>query len=261
LFFKCETMRGLRKLTLMAYILALAFALISTVKVQGSADEMKAFFDSQIPGITIQVNATTQTQPTKNITVIVSLKTNVTDIGVEHFNLEVSGFLNGTTKLSMLNITDNNFFLNNTSPKEYVNSTYVPSWVWGITYGEITLSYNVSEEGYVLTFPNFVSGFPMTQVENTFLKGLETQNTILQDQIKSLNDSYQQLTNLYQNVSNTLQQLNQTYVQLYQNYTSVKGSLGDLDNTRRVTTVLAVTTICFLVTTIYLVIRRPKESW
>jgi hypothetical protein len=244
----------------MVCILALASALISTVKVQASIDEMKTFFDSQIPGIKIQVNATTQTQPTENLTVAVSLETQ-TNVGVEHFYLEVSGFLNGTTKLSMLNITDNNFFINNTSPKEYVNSTYVPNWVWGITYGEIRLSYNASVEGLVLTFPNIIIGFPMTQVENTFLEGLETQNTILQDQIKSLNDSFQQLTNLYQNLSSTFEQLNQTYVQLYQNYTSVNGSLGDLDNTRRVMTVLAVTTIIFFVTTIYLVVRRPKEPW
>jgi hypothetical protein len=253
-------MRGLRKLTFIIFVLVLAYALIGTVKVQASADEMKTFLDSQIPGIMIQVNATTQTQPTKNLTVIVSLKTE-TNVGVEHFNLEVSGFLNGTTKLSMLNITDNNFILNSTSPREYENSTYVPNSVWGVTYAEISLSYNASVEGLVLTFPDIVTGFPMTQVENTYLEGLETQNTILQDQIKSLNDSYQQLTNLYQNVSTTLEQLNQTYIELYQNYTSVQGSLGDLDNTRRVTTVLAVTTIIFLMTTIYLVIRRPKESW
>jgi predicted PurR-regulated permease PerM len=253
-------MRRLRKLTLIVCILALAYALVSTVKVQASVDEMKTFFDSQIPGITIQVNATTQTLPTENLTVAVSLETQ-TDVGVEHFNLEVSGFLNGTIKLSMLNITGNNFYLNSTSAKEYVNSTYVPSSVWGITYGEISLSYNASVEGLVLTFPNIVSGFPMTQVENTFLEGLETQNTILQEQVKSLNDSYEQLTSLYQNLSNTFEQLNQTYVELYQNYTSVQGSLGDLDNTRRVTTVLAVTTIIFFVTTIYLVMRRPRESW
>ena len=253
-------MGRLRKLTLVVCILVLAYSLVSIVKVHATEDEMKTFFDSQIPGITIQVNATTQTQPTGNLTVAVSLETQ-TDVGVEHFNLEVAGFLNGTVELSMLNITDDNFYLNSTSPKEYVNSTYVPSSVWGITYGEISLSYNASVEGLVLTFPNIVTGFPMTQVENTFLEGLETQNTVLQEQVKSLNDSYEQLTNLYQNLSNTFWQLNQTYVELYQNYTSVQGSLGDLDNTRRVTTVLAVTTIIFFVTTIYLVMRRPKESW
>lgn len=244
----------------MICIVALAFCLVSTVKVQASQGEMMTFLDSQIVGMTIQVNATTQTLPTENLTVVISLETQ-TNVSIEYFNLEVFGFLNGTTKLSMLNITDNNFSINSTSPKQYVNSTYIPSWVWGTTYGEISLSYSASEEGMVLTIPDIVIGFPMTQVENTYLEGLETQNTQLQGQITSLNDSFQQLTNLYQNLSSTFDQLNQTYVQLYKNYTSVKGSLGDLDNTRRVTTVLAVTTIIFFVTTIYLVIRRPKESW
>jgi hypothetical protein len=244
----------------MICILALVFGLISMVKVQASADEITTFFDSQIPGITIQVNATTQTQPTENLTVVVNLEAQA-NVSVEYFNLEVSGFLNGTTEVSMLNITDSNFFINSPSSKEYVNSTYVPNSVWGTTYGEITLNYTVSEPGYSSTFPNFTSGFPMTQVENTYLEGLETQNTVLQHQVNSLNDSFQQLTTLYQNLSSTFVQFNQTYVQLYQNYTSLKGSVGDLDNTRRLTTVLAVTTIIFFVTTIYLVIRRPKESW
>jgi len=252
-------MRGLRKLTLVICVVALVFALLSTVKVQASAEEMTTFLDSQIPGIMIQVNATTQvnsttqTQPTENLTVVVSLETE-TNVSVEHFNLEVYGFLNGTIELSMLNITDTNFFMNSTSSKEYVDSIYVPNWVWGTTYGEINLSYSASLGGVVLTFPDFVSGFPMTQVENTYLEGLETQNNQLQGQINNL-------TTLYQNLSSSFEQLNQTYVQLYQNYTSVKGSVVDLDNTRRLTTVLAVTTIIFFVTTIYLVIRRPKESW
>jgi len=252
-------MRGVRKLTLMVCILAIIFALIGTVRVQALNDEMEGFFYSQLPYIGIQVNATAQTQPTGNLTVLVNLETQ-TDVGIEHFNLEVFGFLNGTIEFSMLNISDNNFFLNDTS-KEYVNSTYVPDWVWGITFGEISLTYNASVEGLVLTFPNVISGFPMTQVENTYLEGLETQNTILQAQLESLNKSFQQLTILFQNLTNAFQQLNQNYTELYQNYTSIKGSVGDLNNTQRVATVLAVTTIVFLVTTVYLVMRRPKEAW
>jgi hypothetical protein len=252
-------MSNLKKLALAVCILALVFALMSTTKVHASDDEMETFFDSQVPYIGIQVNATAQTQPTNNLTVVVDLETE-SDVGIEHFNLEVFGFLNGTTKLSMLNITDNNFFLNNTST-EYVNSTYVPDSVWGITFGEITLTYNASVEGLVLTFPNVVNGFPMTQVENTYLEELETQNAELQVQVKNLSDSYQQLLNLTQSLNDTLKQLNQAYVELYQNYTSIKGSVGDLDNAQRVATVLAVTTIIFLITTVYLVTRRPKESW
>jgi uncharacterized membrane-anchored protein YhcB (DUF1043 family) len=252
-------MSSLKKLALAVCILALVFALMSTTKVHASDDEMETFFDSQLPYIGIQVNATAQTQPANNLTVIVDLETEG-DVGIEHFNLEVSGFLNGTAKVSMLNITDNNFFLNNTST-EYMNSTYVPNSVWGITFGEITLTYNASVEGLVLTFPNVVNGFPMTQVENTYLEELEKQNTNLQANVTSLNESYQQLTNRFQNLTNTFEQLNQTYVELYQNYTSIKGSVGNLDNTQRVATVLAVTTIIFVITTVYLVMRRPKESW
>jgi hypothetical protein len=41
----------------------------------------------------------------------------------------------------------------------------------------------------------------------------------------------------------------------------MNGNLGELDNTRRLTTVLAITTVLFVATTVYLVMRKPKEIW
>jgi hypothetical protein len=237
-------MSGLKKLALAVCILALVFALTCNVKVEALNDGMETFFDSQstIPLMKIQINATAQTQATENITVDVSLEA-LADITVENFTLEVFGFINGTNRISMANITDNNFSLNETS-KQYNLSFSVPEWVWGVTYGEISLSYSASMAWLT---PNITDGFPMTQVENTYLEGLEAQNTNLQQQVKSLNDSNTVL-------QDQVKSLNDSYQQL-------KGNLGNLDNTQRVATVLAVTTIIFLITTVYLVMRRPKESW
>jgi len=246
-------MTTLEKLSLMLGIIGLSLALVSAVQVHGVPEEdMTTFLDSQIPGIRIQVNATSDTQPTKNVTATLNLISQ-TNVHVEHFNLQVFGFLNGTVKLSLANFTDNDFALNNAS-KPYNVLVNVPDHVWGVLYGEVKLTYSASLGGIELVFPNIVTGFTMTQVENTFLKNLETQ-------VKNLNASYSRLTEMYTNLTSNFEQLNQTYWELQENYTTMNGNLGELDNTRRLTTILAITTVLFVATTIYLIMRKPKEIW
>jgi hypothetical protein len=60
---------------------------------------------------------------------------------------------------------------------------------------------------------------------------------------------------------NAFVNLNQSYWNLQGNYTSVQNSLGELDNTRRLSTILAITTVFFLATTVYIVVRRPRDYW
>ena len=178
------------------------------------------------------------------------------NIYVELFRLEVYGFLNGTDKVSIGNITKYNFPLNGTS-SEYNATFLVPSGVWGMTFGEVTLNYDYSLPmgSMVLTLSNSAtSGFYMTNVENTFIENLESQ-------LRGMNESYVQLNDTYNNLTNAYVQLNQTFVQLQQNYTSLQGSVNELDSTRGVAVILAITTVIFVVTTVSMVMRRPKESW
>jgi len=55
--------------------------------------------------------------------------------------------------------------------------------------------------------------------------------------------------------------LNQTYWELHENYTSLKGSIGGFDTTRTAAIVLSVTTVFFAATTVYLMMRKPKQYW
>jgi hypothetical protein len=213
---------------------------------------MKVFLNSEMTGINIQVNATTKTEPGKNLTVLLTLRTTA-DVHIDRINLEVCGFLNGTDQLSLGNISDSNFDINNTL-KNYTKIVIVPNNVWGITYGEIRLAYYADMGGFVAGFPNIVNGFPLTLVENTLLKNLE-------EQVKNLNESCNELAEKYSNLTETYAALNQTYWDLNQTYTSAQNSLGELDNTRRLTTILAITTVFFLATTVYIILRRPRDYW
>jgi len=231
-------MNAISKAKLIFVVFLLPLASITAAKTQATGENMKTFLDSEMPSIEIQINATVETQPSGNITVTLSLIA-LNDISVDHFDLSVFGFLNGTEKSAMANITEDHFSINRTS-KDYNTTFTVPSQVWGITFGEVSLAYSANLGGMELKFPNIKTGFYMTSVENTFLENLETQ-------LKSLNESFQQLSS--------------TYWQLEQNYTSLQSSMIELDSTRRVAVILAITTVFFVATTLFLVMRRPREPW
>jgi hypothetical protein len=78
----------------------------------------------------------------------------------------------------------------------------------------------------------------MTKVTNSYLQGLEQRF----NELKQLNE-----------------QLNQSYWDLERNFTALQGSVNELDNTRTAAAVLGITTVFFVATTLYLVLRKPRE--
>lgn len=255
-------MEKIKKLSLTLAIFALIFASIRVAEAQTPTENMKTFLNSKIPGIQIQVNATAETQPNQNITVILSLKRQTT-VYVEYFNLSTFGFLNGTQKIIMANITDNNFPLGD-APQIYNCTFKVPEQVWDVTYGEITLTYNATytaEFGRLeIPYRNITIGFTMTYVENIYLKAIEEQLKNLNALFEQLNQTFWESFQMNLTMEN-LALLNQTYWELQQNYTALQGSLNELANTRSAVAVLAITTVFFVATTIYMVMRKPKQYW
>jgi hypothetical protein len=254
IYVKGENMKKIGLATIISIIL---FTTICNVKAQTPTTEnMETFFDHEIPGIKIIVNATAETQPNDNITVRITMNP-LLEVNIEYFNFSVFGFINGTYKTMIYNITDN-FPL----PYERNFTCPVPEQVWGVTYGEITLTYYVKyviEQGNIktettITYENLTVGFDMTNVENVYLKKLE-------NDLKSWIESYQQLNNTYWQLNSTFEQLQQNYTELQQNYTALRGNLNELGNTRTAVGILAITTVFFVATTLYLVMRKPKESW
>jgi len=261
----------MKKLKLSAFlvIFTIALALTCFVKAQTPAQNMKTFFDSEVPGIKVQVNATEETQPTQNITVTLRLtaKNDVTVVKVASLNLSIFGFLNGTNKLLMESIPAHDFSLNPMTSINYNRTFKVPEKVCDATYGEIVLTYSTTYEIGTLNvtenFDKLTLGFTMTHVENVYLEELQNKLDSLKEKYQLLNNSYWQLNGTYWQLNATYESLNQTFWELKQNYTSLQQNYlslkGSTDNTRTAATVLAITTVFFVATTIYMVMRRPKE--
>lgn len=226
--------------------LTLMFAAVSIVSAQ-SPSESQTFFEKDYGGISIVVNGTKETVPGGQMIVDIWINCTISGIEVDCFNISIYGFKEGREKTifyidNVLN--DTKISLNWTMTKSY--NVSVPVDVWDATYCEFCLKYKVNLDPlyfyiqYEPTFPiTIVRNVPFEQFKEDF-KGLFTK---LMEQFREF------------------KQLNKTYNDLKQNYTSMQNSMNELDSARRVAVILAITTVFFVATTAYLVLRRPKEYW
>lgn len=226
-------------------VAVLALGLVRNIRAQEPQQVTQTFLDSTAFGIRIQVNATGEVQPTENATIVLTL-TNQTEVYVTYFNLSVFGFLNGTTRILMANASEADFSLTNSS-RTFNYTFVVPEWVWGATYGEIKLGHSAKYGPVTVQNEGFVFGFSMTNVRNVFLEGLE--------------HNFADLRQMYEQLNHTYAELNRTYVELARNFSTLQGTVSDLDNTRRVAAVFGITTVIFVATTLYFVLRKPREYW
>lgn len=277
-------------IVLITMIVALIFARINIARAE---DELKTFYSKDdLAGISIMIDATAETVPGGNMTVAIWVNCTATGVKVEQLNVTVYGFVGGKEKtpLATIDVMENRTLaFNSVSERNF--TLIVPDDVWGATYVDLHLKYFIYSSGF-----EYNPSFPLTIVRNIYYEQLKEDfnnlnssfiqlNTTywqLEANYSQLSTSYSQLNNTYSELNSTYwqlngsfsqlnssywelkgtyEQLNQTYWGLRLNYTDLQGSVTDLDNTRRLAAVLGVTSVFFVVTTIYLVTRRPKESW
>lgn len=249
-------LKKLKTLTTIFITLILTLALTQNITAQ-TPGNMQTFFSKDYPGISVKVNATRETIPGENITINLWVNCTADGVYMDYFYLNVSGFETGQKKIPLIVtciMEKAPLVFNHTS--QFNCTVHIPNDVWDAIYAELYIQYTVVDEPFKRN-----PIFSITIVRNVYLEELE--NTL-----KNLNESYQQLNDAYWQLNSSYEQLNETYWDLNQNYTSLnqtywdlKGSIGGLDTTRNVAIVLAITTVFFAATTIYQMMRKPKQYW
>jgi len=194
--------------------------------------------------MSVRVDATRETVPGENMTVELWVNCTSDGVHVDYFNLSIYGFRNGTDKtfLAVESIM-NNVSLTYNNLTRYNFTVQVLIDVWDATFVELLFKYAIVD----WSSPDYDVSFAATHVRNAYLEDIVSSLSNLTASYKSLNDSYWQL--------------NQTYGELQQKYSALEGSANELDNTRRAVAILVVTTVFFVATTLYLVLRKPKDYW
>lgn len=260
-----KVMIKLRTLTSIFVVLILALTLVRSITAQ-TPEEMETFFLSKYGGISIQVNATRETVPGANITIKLLVNCTADDVYVDYLNLSVYGYkhveyvLEKATLRAICVIKQTFLVYHNASQHNY--TIPVPNDVWDLTYAELHLKCTISGE-----LKERDETFSITTVRNVLLEELE-------EKLEWLNQTYQKLNNTYWQLNSTVEQLNQTFWEMFkmnltaeslallnETYWGLKGSSNELGNTRTAVGILAVTTVFFVATTLYLVMRKPRESW
>jgi hypothetical protein len=237
--------------------LFLTLALIQKTTAQIS-NEMQTFFSKDYTGISIKFNATRETVPGENITINLWIKCTADDVNVDYLNLSIYGFRYGKEEIQLkpISIIDESTSLIFNHTSQYNDTVHIPYDVWDRVNAEMYIQYTVVEPTPLKRNPTFW----ITLVRNTYLEELE-------NKLKNLNYTYWQLNETFWEsfqmnlTEENLASLNQTYWELQQNYTAFQGSLSELENTRRAVIILAITTIFFVATTIYVVMQKPKQYW
>ncbi|MEM3577440.1 MAG: hypothetical protein QXX51_03180 [Candidatus Bathyarchaeia archaeon] len=249
----------MKKLKLIILICCLSIASLPLARTEAQNETITKLLN--LPGINIEINATAEAVPGQNVSLTLSLSKALgpKDVYIGYLNVSVFGFVYGKEKILIVSLTDGNISLVN----EYncvLPPFAIPENVWGITQGEITLTYNVTYEQpgtpiiiTIMPYENLKVSFDMTYVENTYLKSIE-------EQLASLNATFFESFNMSLSKEN-IEQLNQTYWDYVQKYDALKGSASELENLRSVSVILGVITAILFVSTVYLLFRKPKEQW
>lgn len=230
--------------------LILLMVLTGRVSAQIQDDENNTLSRGKKYGVLfIQVNATRETTSDANLTVMLLVNCTADDVYVDYLNFSIYGYeyvsydvVYEIMLFSVSVIRQTSLSYNKTMQENY--NVRVPKDVWGLTYAKINLKYHIGNTP--LTFDD---AFSLTTVKNIRWQELEE----LEKEFELLNNTFWQIFEMNLTQDN-LAQLNETYQAL-------KGASNELNNTRMVVGILAVTTVFFVATTLYLVFRKPKEYW
>jgi len=251
-----KILKKIKTLIAIFVVLSLTLTLIQDVTAQASGN-MQTFYSREYPGLSIEVNATAETVPGKNMTLRVWINCTAEGVSVDSITISVYGFIYGREKCDLLDsislMEDKPLTFNHTS--QWNHTLNIPNDVWDATYAELYVKYSIMGTPF-----EYDPNFSITIVRNVYLEELESMLQSLNQTYGLLNQTFWECFQMNLTAEN-FALLNQTYWELHENYTSLKGSIGGFDTTRTAAIVLSVTTVFFAATTVYLMMRKPKQYW
>jgi len=235
-----------KKLMVTAILTIFVLALIPKSYTQED-NQIQTFYHHDEAGLVIEIQAPSNTIPDREINVSVSVYCYAEGISINYLIIKIFGFKEGREKLPIETITyvDTNEGTGyNPQYNETETQTYkidIPFDVWGITYGEVSCQWKFG--GHIYNIRD--NGFVMTYVQNVKMEELKEQ----------LSNKAMEYEALWKNYT----ELNQTYWDLKINQTSSMEM--ELSNARLAMVILIAITVFFIATTLYLMVKRPREYW
>lgn len=208
-----------------------------------SSDQIRVFPYSLI-NLKIYVRSPLEAYPNQSITVNITATASATLI-INYTAIELYTFNSSTMKdekfayIEYINYSNPLSFSPSQSWSETSNDdSKIPESALSVVYGKLILVWTETGTDESTTYtrePTFI----ITSLKNPELERLKMENEELKQNITDINNTLTEALNNVTDIRNRYE--------------------GEIGNTRSVATFLAVTTIFFVATTVYLVMRKPKE--
>lgn len=207
-----------------------------------SSDQIR-FFEYSLYNLKIYVRSPLEAYPNQSITVNITATASAKLI-INYTAIELYTFNSSTMKdekfayIEYINYSSPLSFSVGQSWSETSYDSTIPESALSVVYGKLILVWTETGTDESTTYtrePTFI----ITSLKNPELERLKMENEELKQNITDINNT---LTEALNNVTDARNRYE-----------------GEIGNTRSVATFLAVTTIFFVATTVYLVMRKPKE--
>ncbi|MEM3735693.1 MAG: hypothetical protein QXH40_03750 [Candidatus Bathyarchaeia archaeon] len=230
-------MKGCKALTALILIL-----LVVAISGKVAANAEVRVYRYSFAGIEVFLENPSEIYPNQTITIDVATKA-LTNLTISWMWIEFYTFHNSTTEETMFYNITHILTTVTLSYSQWVNGTYevpIPEYAVNVVYGRMVLKWAVSGTEETTTYERkltFIMGYlkslELEKLRNE-VERLEGENALLRENLTELLNNLAEIKNRYE---------------------------GELNGTRSTVTVLAITTIFFLATTAYLVLRKPREYW
>lgn len=207
-----------------------------------SSDQIRVF-EYSLYNLIVHVESPLEAYPNQSITVNITATASAKLI-LNYTAIELYTFNSSTMKdekfadIEYINYSNPLSFSGGQSWSETSYSSTIPEAALSVVYGKLILVWTETGTHESTTYerePTFI----ITSLKNPELERLKMENEGLKKNITDINNTLTEALNNLTDIRNRYE--------------------GEVGGTRSVATLLAVTTIFFVATTVYLIMRKPKE--
>jgi len=208
-----------------------------------SASDQIRVFEYSLFNLKVHVRSPLEAYPNQSITVNITATASAKLI-VNYTAIELYTFNSSTMKdekftyIEHVNYSSPLSLTGGQSSSETSYNSTIPESALSVVYGKLILVWTETGTDESTTYrrePTFI----ITSLKSSELERLKMENEELKKNITDINNTLTESLNNLTDIKNRYE--------------------GEIGNTRSVATFLAVTTIFFVATTVYLVMRKPKE--
>jgi hypothetical protein len=243
-------------------LLTLIFFTITLTPYAWTSLQDQRMYEYAFSNLAVQVGTTSEAYPGQNITVNIFANASA-KLTINYTAIELYTFSNLTMadeNFSLIVWIDHNSSISLSPDQTPIEASYdvkIPDDAFNVVYGKLVLIWTETGTEESTTYARN-STLVATSLKNAELENLRSRVPELEKENADLKNNNTETNN---NLTKALNDLADTKNNLTKALNDLADTKNQVNGATSVIAVLAITTIFFVATTLYLVLRRPKQYW